>query len=74
MKLYNKSGHGLSHSILDKGTTKHFFIANGSIGEVPESVAKIWLKFAGVEEYISPEELAELKKENEELKKTAKKK
>lgn len=74
MKLYNKCGNGLSHAEMEKGALKYYFIPNGQVGEVPDKIAKIWLKFDGVEEYISPDELAKLKAENEELKKISKKK
>lgn len=80
MKLYNKCGNGLSHTLLEGNTPKFYFLANDAIGEIPDEIAKIWLKFKGVTEYVSPEDMAKLKAENEALKaakgakKTSKKK
>lgn len=75
MKLYNKCGNGLSHTLFEGNTPKFYFLANDAIGEIPDEIAKIWLKFDGVTEYVSPEDMAKLKAENEALKaeKTAKK-
>lgn len=69
MKVYNKSGNGLSHSL--KG--KIYYIANDTIEEIPDDIANIWLKISGVTEYVAPEDLAKLKAENEALKAKAKK-
>lgn len=68
MKLYNKCGNGLSHTVYEKNTPKFYFLANDTIGEIPDEIAKIWLKFKGVTEYVSPEDMAKLKAENEALK------
>lgn len=76
MKIFNKTGNGLSHSL----DGKIYYLANDTIGEIPDEIAKIWLKFKGVTEYVSPEDMAKLKAENEALKaektpkKTSKKK
>lgn len=64
MKIYNKSGNGLSHSL----DGKIFMLANDTIGDIPEAIAKVWLKINGVTEYVAPEDLAKLKAENEALK------
>lgn len=84
MKLHNRCGNGLSHTLQEKEGDKvknvTYFIANGDFGEVPEAVAKIWLKIPGVTEYVEPEDLKKaeaeakekqeaLEKENAELKK-----
>lgn len=64
MKIYNKSGNGLSHGF--KGQI--YFLANDTISEIPDEVAEIWLKINGVTQYVAPEDLAKLKAENEALK------
>lgn len=64
MKVFNKCGNGLSHSL--KGNV--YYLANDTIGDIPEEVAKAWLKIKGVTEYIAPEDLEKLKAENEALK------
>lgn len=84
MKLHNRCGNGLSHILQEKEGDKvknvTYFIANGDFGEVPDAVAKIWLKIPGVTEYVEPEDLKKaeaeakekqeaLEKENAELKK-----
>lgn len=76
MKVFNKCGNGLSHSL--KGNV--YYLANDTIGDIPEEVAQAWLKIKGVTEYIAPEDLEKLKAENKALKaektpkKTSKKK
>lgn len=69
MKIFNKSGNGLSHSL--KGQI--YYLAHDTIGEVPDEVAKVWLKINGVTEYVAPEDLEKLKAENEALKAKVKK-
>lgn len=69
MKIFNKCGNGLSH-FLDG---KVYFLANDTIGDVPNAVAKIWLNISGVTEYVAPEELEKIKAENAALKAKAKK-
>lgn len=69
MKLINRSGNGLSHLV----ERQVYFIANGAVGDVPDAVAKVWLKIKGVEEYADVEELKKIKAELEEVKKEVKK-
>lgn len=77
MKLLNKSGNGLSHTIKKivngKEESKYFFLAIGKVIDVPEEIANLWLKIKGVEKYVAPEDLAEIEakkdKEIEKLKK-----
>lgn len=67
MKLKNNS----KNSFIDvQGRTK-YILAVGGIADIPDDVAKTWLKYDGVEEYISPEDIKKLK---EEVAKTKKKK
>lgn len=70
MKIFNKSGNGLSHSL----NGKFYYLAHDAIGEVPDTVAKVWLNVAGVTEYVAPEDLKALKAENAALKKATAKK
>ena len=68
MKVYNKSGNGLSHEL----NGKVYFLANDAIGDMPDTIAKVWLKISGVTKYIAPVDLEQLKAENETLKKAIK--
>ena len=58
MKLRNNSKNAYIHV---QGRTK-IYLGLGQVAEVPEEIAKTWLKYDGVEEYISPEEIEALKK------------
>ena len=80
MKLINKTKNGYLHTIGDKT----YLIPAGAKVEVPEDVAQIWLKIAGIEKYIEPieaekeqekaaKEIEELKAEIEKLKNDNKK-
>lgn len=69
MKLINKTSNNLSHLEGDK----YYFLAVGKIEDVPEEIAKIWLKINGVEKYVSPADLERAKKEAEEKAKAEKK-
>lgn len=69
MKIENKSGHALSHIIIGKDNKKiTYFVKNEGILEVPDDVAKLWLKIKGVKEYADPAELKKLQEENARLK------
>lgn len=75
MKIENKSGNGLRHTIISKDNKKTtYFCKNGGTLEVPDDIAKLWLKIDGVQEYADPEEVKKLKQEIIELKATKKKK
>lgn len=75
MKIENKSGHGLSHIVVDdKNKKTTYFCKNGEYVEVPDEIAKLWLKIDGVKEYADPAELQKLKEEIAELKETKKSK
>lgn len=67
MKLKNNSKNAFIHMV---GRTK-IYLGQGDIIEVPNDVAKMWLKYDGVEEYTSPEEIKALKEQV--AKKTTKK-
>lgn len=72
MKLLNKSGNGLSHSLqIEKNGKKenqNYFIAIGQVLDVPEEIAKVWLKIPGVEKFVEVEDLAKIEEENKKLK------
>lgn len=73
MKIENKSGHALSHIVVDdKNKKTTYFCGNGKVLEVPDDIAKLWLKIDGVKEYADPAELKKLKEEIAELKETKK--
>lgn len=69
MKLYNKSGNGLMHT-LDGG---NYVLAQGGVADVPKEVANVWLKIKGVEKYIEPADLEKAAKEAEEKAKAERK-
>lgn len=62
MKIVNKTGNGLSHSINVADKWEHYFLANGEIKDIPEQIAQIWLKIKGVEKYIDQAELERAEK------------
>lgn len=67
MKIENKSGHGLSHVIIEDKKPKTYYCKNGGILEVPEEIAKLWLKIKGVKEYADPVDFKKLQEENAKL-------
>lgn len=67
MKLKNNSKNAFIHV---QGRTK-FYLAVGQVTDIPEEIAKTWLNYDGVEEYIDPEEVKALKEQL--AKKTTKK-
>lgn len=74
MKIENKSGHALSHIIIGKDNKKTtYFCKNGGNLEVPDDIAKLWLRIDGVKEYADPAELKKLQEENARLKAEAEK-
>lgn len=74
MKLQNKNGNSFSHTVMKKvkvdghEVTKPvtYTLGAGAVADIPDDIAKIWLKINGVEEYVAP---ADLKKVEEEAKK-----
>lgn len=74
MKIENKSGHALSHIVVDdKNKKTTYFCKKGEVLEVPADIAKLWLKIAGVKEYVDPAELKKIQEENAQLKAEIKK-
>lgn len=63
MKVINKTGNGLSHSMVINGNVERFYIPNGGILNVPEEIAQIWLNLTGVEKYIDQADLEKAEKE-----------
>lgn len=59
MKLYNRSNNGLTHT---EGT-KVYILAKGATAEIPDNIAKIWLKIKGIEKYIGQDDLKKAEKE-----------
>lgn len=54
MKLYNKSGNGLQHVLIQDGKSNTYTLPNGATAEIPDEIADKWLKIKGVEKYIAP--------------------
>lgn len=63
MKLYNKSQHSLQHT---EGAKTYNLPIEG-VAEIPDEIAKKWLKIAGVQEYIGKADLAKAEKTNKVL-------
>lgn len=69
MKVRNKSRRTYQHSELNKkGQIRIIDIKPEEIKEVPEKIAKVWLKTGDVIEYADPKDQAELQDENAKLK------
>lgn len=77
MKLINNSKCALCHGIPKKD---FYRLEVGKVLDVPKEVADIWLKYEGVQVYVSPEDVEKAKAEavakalKEEKAKTASKK
>lgn len=69
MKVHNKSRRTYQHSELNKeGKIRIIDIKPDEIKEVPDTIAKVWLKTGDVIEYADPKEQAQLQDENAKLK------
>lgn len=73
MRVYNKSSRTYQHTYIDKKNVFHAINLNPKTdAEIPDDIAKAWLKTGEVVEYVKPEEAkakeAALKEENEKLK------
>lgn len=66
MKLSNKTENNFAHTVSSK---ERYFLAAGTVAEIPDEVAKLWLQYEGVEEYVDPAEVEKLKAEVKKLKK-----
>lgn len=69
MKLQNKAKHAFQHSYMDaKQVLQIIEILPGEIKDIPEEVAKVWLKIGDVVEFVEPKEAKALEDENAKLK------
>ena len=73
MRVYNKSSRIYQHTYIDDKNVFHAINLNPKTdAEIPDNIAKAWLKTGEVVEYVKPEEAkakeAALKEENEKLK------
>lgn len=69
MKLQNKSKRSYVHSFLDKNFKLVLLkLAPNEIKDIPDEVAKIWLKAKDIIEYVAPQDLKKLEEENKKLK------
>ena len=58
MKLVNRSGNALMHNVFDNSQmVETYLLKVGEALDVPEDIAKLWLKIDGVEKCIEQEEL-----------------
>lgn len=63
MKITNRTGNGLSHSLYEGKDLIHYYLGNGETKDIPDNIAKIWLKFPGVDKYIDQADLERAEKE-----------
>lgn len=82
MKLHNKSKHPYQHSYLDDKNNLQSIVLNvGEVKEIPDNIAKIWIKMGEIVEFVAPEDakatekallaqIEALKAENQKLKAT----
>lgn len=73
MRVYNKSSRIYQHTYIDDKNVFHAINLNPKTdAEIPDDIAKAWLKTGEVVEYVEPEEAkakeAALKEENAKLK------
>lgn len=67
MKIINNSENALCHG-LPSQTNKGFYrVEVGKVLDVPEEVAKLWLKIKGVEEYAAPSDVKKAEEKVKEL-------
>lgn len=67
MKIINNSENALCHG-LPSQTNKGFYrVEVGKVLDVPEDVAKLWLKIKGVEEYAAPSDVKKAEEKVKEL-------
>lgn len=73
MKLKNITKHNFAHSELDEGyKLKMLILKPNEVLDIPDKVAKSWLRTGGVIEFVEPKDLKDLQSENDELKKQLK--
>ena len=69
MKLHNKAKHAFQHSVADEiEGVKIIEIGAGEIKDIPEEIAKVWLKTGEVVEFVEPKQAKALEDENAKLK------
>ena len=69
MKVHNKAKHPFQHSIPDEiQGVKIIEIGADEIKEIPDEIAKIWIKTGEVVEFIEPKQAKALEDENAKLK------
>ena len=69
MKLQNKSKHPYQHTLLDnRNGVKTITLNAGEIKDIPDDIAKVWIKLGECVEFVEPDEAKELKAEIEKLK------
>ena len=58
MKLINNSKNAMMHKV----GKEYLILEVGKVLDVPDDVAKLWLKYAGIQTYATPEDIEEAKK------------
>lgn len=68
MKIINNSENAICHGLPSQSNKGFYRLEVGKVLDVPEDIAKLWLKIKGVEEYAAPDDVKKAEKENAELK------
>ena len=68
MKIINNSENAICHGLPSQSGKGFYKVEVGKILDVPEDIAKLWLKIKGVEEYAAPDDVKKAEEENIELK------
>lgn len=69
MKLQNKSKRSYVHSYLDKNYKLVLLqLKPNEVKEIPDDIAKVWLKSGEVVQFVAPQEVKNLEDENAKLK------
>lgn len=69
MKVKNIAKHNYCHAKLDKNYKLELLVlVPNEVKDVPDEIAKSWIKTGEVIEYIEPKDMKKIEKENEKLK------
>ena len=69
MKLQNKSKRSYVHSYLDENYKLVLLqLKPNEVKEIPDDIAKVWLKSGEVVQFVEPQEIKNLENENAKLK------
>ena len=68
MKIINNSENAICHGIPSQTNKDFYRLEVGKVLDVPDDIAKLWLKIKGVEEYAAPADVKKAEEENAQLK------